>query len=798
MRSCLKKSHFGAFVVACSLVLGGAVSAADIAGVWSSSEGAITFPGGAGEEIRAPYAQDDGRIIGVLRGRVLSGIWVESSSASECGDQRDGSHAWGRLRFEFDESLASFEGAWSYCDVEPHLGWSGSRAGRDCVPGVVSETLTLHGLCRCVDGAWRYESIAGVWGERESGTKLFVEETGTVIGTRKTHDNWRYFGKVAGRRMTGIWVEDDSNERCQTPVDGSYHWGRDIVAFDETLTRGDFKWGYCDDEPSHAGVTQRPGCSDQGLVGAQAAELPDFEIKSFAVTRKQAVSGGSGDYWEIKAEILNAGSDAPGRFTLRLEAVDAWSGGEPRFRAVANGGTSHPALAAGEGTTITWRTDTPTDTANRPNIVTDLYLAIRVVVDPNNEVEESDEADNEATLWRQSCADPVTETTLKTEVVWVELPEDADGPGPAPESYGALLDGMDDKAEAVLCRIKLEARRRAMIGAGSVAGSKFVKALTTHFLKDYLATPGREAALAAIATLGEAQYYPGIWLGVSMYVPRGLRQRYPEYYGDWRWIYPATQFMLHATRFMVHKGKYVKVIPYLDIPFLVGSKNLGTGMDADLKGGGKNLSNVMHWATGVKYWYLPKNALRELFIGYELWHLEGWDIFGEDAINDLIAEEAGRMLGVRLARHYNMRSEQELVQGLDEDFREARAWVGAMLRLRQENFDELILARKRPKSKKWWGWEGRRPEVRPPWPRRGAKMIRTRLDDGATVAEVSRSGLVERLTQVYTLIYEADEWERRHGAVGLTGVMRNVVEGAYDDQFKAAPKDWSAVWEWSP
>ncbi len=664
MSSCFKSWLSGAVIVAGSLICDVAVAIADIGGVWSSSEGEITFPDGAGREFRAPYTQDDGRIIGVLRGRVLSGIWVEASSASECADQRDGSHAWGRLRFEFDEGFSNFEGTWSYCDVEPQRGWSGSRAEQ-----------------------------------------------------------------------------------------------------------------------------------------ADATSLPDFEIKSFAITRKEGSSGGgSGDYWQITAEVLNAGGDAPDRFTLRLEKVDRWSEGEPSFRPVAYGGTSHPALAAGESATITWRTDAPTATANRPNVVTHIDLAIRVVIDPDNEVEEADEANNAAALWRLSCAEPVTETTPKMAVIWVELPEGADAPGPAPDSYGALLDAVEDKAGAVLCRIKLEARRRAKAGVGSVAGSRFVTALTTHFLKDYLAAPGRETGLAAIDTLGEGQGYPGIYLGAYMYVPIGLRQRHPSYLGEWAWIYPATQFWVIRTRYQVSRGKHVSLIPYLDIPFLVGSKNLGTGVDADVKGGGKNLSNVMHWATGVKYWYLPKAAMRELFIGYELWHLEGWDIFGEDAINDLIAEEAGRMLGVRLARDdLRMRSEQELVRKLDQDFREARAWVGAMLRLRQETFDELILAAAPPKSQKWFGWDGKRPQVYPPWPRgRGAKMIRNMLDDGATVAEVSNSGLVEQLTQIYTLICEADEWERRHGAVGLTGVMRKAVEGAYDDQFKAVNKDFGAQWQWSP
>lgn len=544
---------------------------------------------------------------------------------------------------------------------------------------------------------------------------------------------------------------------------------------------------------------------DQGPVKAEAPPLPDLQIKSFAITRRD---GASGDYWEITADILSAGGDTPDRFNLRLEAVNALREGEPAFRPVTNGETSHPALAAGESATITWRTDRSTPTADRPNVITDLHRAIRVAVDPENAVEEADETNNVSALWRLSCADPVTITTPKSEVIWVVLPEGEAVPGAAPESYDVLLDAMADKAEAVLCRIKLEAQRRAQLGIGTVAGSRFVKTLAANFLKDYLAAPSRDSALAAIAALGEPQGYPSAGLGNAMHVPEGLRQRYPNHAGDWAWIYPATQFWVHTAAFdafvytYVHTffGNNARLIRYLDVPFLVGSRNLGTGGDADVSGGGKNLSNVMHFATGVKYWHLPKNALRELFVGYEQWHLEGWDIFGEDAINDLIGEETGRMLGVRLARNtHTIRSERDLVQTLDRDFGEARAWVGAMLRLRQDKFDELILSPTMPKSVKWHGWFRKPPQAFPPWPRgSSAKTIRMMLDDGATVAQVSKTSLVEQLTQIYTLIYEVDEWERRHGDVGLTDVMRNVVEGAYDDQFKAAPKNWGAVWHWSP
>ncbi len=150
-----------------------------------------------------------------------------------------------------------------------------SRAA-ECEPGVTPDIVSAHGVCGCIGGRWRYTSIAGRWGDTEGGAEISVQSDGTVLGLRRGHDNWRYFGRLSDRRMTGVWVEDDSSERCETPVDGSYHWGRDNVVFDETLTSGEVKWGYCNSEPSHAGVTRRPGC--EAPAADTATDEPPGEI----------------------------------------------------------------------------------------------------------------------------------------------------------------------------------------------------------------------------------------------------------------------------------------------------------------------------------------------------------------------------------------------------------------------------------------------------------------------------------------------------------------------------------------
>ena len=67
------------------------------------------------------------------------------------------------------------------------------------------------------------------------------------------------------------------------------------------------------------------------------------------------------------------------------------------------------------------------------------------------------------------------------------------------------------------------------------------------------------------------------------------------------------------------------------MPFLLGAPNTGLGFDDDWTHGGKNISQLMHWGTGVKYSHLSADTMRKLFLGYELWHLEGLDVFGEDS-----------------------------------------------------------------------------------------------------------------------------------------------------------------------
>ena len=652
-------------------------------------------------------------------------------------------------------------------------------------------------------------NVAGVWhwrGDPDSSTEMVVYQHGDRISGRiRTGDAERYWdfdgtiseegrlslrrfvptselsdipGAVLNQLLRSYGVEGKPGfmaaamtldyDAAETELRGTYmrlhpHWSTD------TLLR-------VDEVPTEMFV--------RGMVRAV-----DLQVNSFGIEPVAGVDadGDPRQYWSIEVEVENAGpNDLTERFSASLLRLNTWadSGDYGEFIGVAYGSTSHPPIRAGEKIVIEWRTDRPTATGNRPN-VTDRDVALRVVLDPDNELVEEDEHNNQRELRKVHCDEPGAAEPRPERSTWVEaqLAASAD--------YSEVLDRLSDPGEAVLCYIRLEAQRRARSEPYSVEGSAFLRALEEHFLSDYLADPSASAASSAVAAIGAHQGLPGIGLGAYMHVPQGLRDRYPQVPGDWTWLYPATQFWTIRTDTDRYVGDNISIIPYIDVPFLVGSPVTRlTSDDADAIRGGKNLSNVMHWATGVKYAYLPGNAMQELFIGYEYWHMEGWDIFGEDAINDLIAEEQGRLLGRQLTG-VQFRDRAGLVTTLDWTFARARAWVGAMVRHRRADLDGLILSSSPVQSDFWW----QRKRSLSPW---SGRTIVEQLDGGATVADVVATDGVEHLVQIYQLIYSVEEWEHRHGAMELTDVTTNTLDGDYDDQFRAAPKDFRAVWNWRP
>ena len=346
------------------------------------------------------------------------------------------------------------------------------------------------------------------------------------------------------------------------------------------------------------------------------------------------------------------------------------------------------------------------------------------------------------------------------------------------EATTARLDASGTEIEKVahiLEFIKGQARANAKRNMTIEKSSKFYTRVKDYYLSEYLLRPSPSAGIDAINKIGTT--FTGLpsggdkweedaitWNNLPIPLPlRIIRSDLPAT------IAGATDILSQSNR---------KFLPLIDIPHLLGDVNAGTERNADVTGGGKNVSQLLHWATGVKYSHLSPDSLRELFIGYEIYHLEGWDVFGEDSINDLIAEEAGRILGGLLRA--GAVTPANLQSSLQNNFLEARAWVGSLLRMRQVEFDAWIAADSQKPAMFWYEYQT---EL---W---GNKTIVGVVREGKKLDDIKKWNITQKIINIYTLIYEADEWEKNRGAIANTDLIRGLVSGTYTERIKSAVKD---------
>jgi hypothetical protein len=354
-----------------------------------------------------------------------------------------------------------------------------------------------------------------------------------------------------------------------------------------------------------------------------------------------------------------------------------------------------------------------------------------------------------------------------------------------------------ESARDVLQFIQDTARKKAKSPPSIDPASNYFKRLSEFYLKEYLANPTAEEGKKAIDKIGrplegrrgaggiEVRPEGEAWRAAKGRWEKGAvqfwnKQSVPELPADVRDlplfenVKTLPRELTAATDVLIDEN--VAKMGYLDVPFLVGKANTDTSsLEADVIKGGKNISQLMHWATGVKYSDQSERAMRDLFIAYEMWHLEAWDVFGQDPINDLIAEESGRLLGVELAKGSAgaIKDTASLQAFLDQSFLEARAWVGALLRIRREELDQWILATAQPQAVFHWQTSDSHDVWR-------SDTVTQMLESGKTVEDVQKSSLVESQIEIYTLIFEADEYEKNLSPVGridVTPLQRSLVEG---------------------
>jgi hypothetical protein len=337
----------------------------------------------------------------------------------------------------------------------------------------------------------------------------------------------------------------------------------------------------------------------------------------------------------------------------------------------------------------------------------------------------------------------------------------------------------DAETQKVLGYIQAQAKVKAAEPRSIGKDSMLYQRLDQHYLKDYLAAPSAAAGKAATDKIGEqtdaetAAKSDDYWeqnapAWNEHQVPPALKLLSSH----------APDSMGAATKIMSKENR--EHLPYLDVPQMVGNPNTDVGADADVHGGGKNVSQLMHWGTGVKYADQDPQAMRDMFLAYEYYHLEGFDKFGEDSINDMISEDAGRNMGRQLQ---SGEINRDNLQGkLNEGFDESRAWVGKLIKARQSELDAVITSKEVVQSEMWYGAiEGQVQH----W---GPTTIYLDLQHGKSVEEVCASQLVQHFIDVYALIYYSDLWQKQHGAIQTSNFQDGIVAGKYNKIFEKSVK----------
>lgn len=150
------------------------------------------------------------------------------------------------------------------------------------------------------------------------------------------------------------------------------------------------------------------------------------------------------------------------------------------------------------------------------------------------------------------------------------------------------------------------------------ADGKFEKWLTSTYLTEYCKKPGSATAKPAIERMTEE--------GAGGFSHYG--------YGLLRGL--ATEAS--------HDG-----IGFIDSPYFLGSPAPGSVTAAgffDPWSQGPNPTDLMHFAAGLEWAWAPAAIIQWYFVHYEKTTEEGWQLFGLDALNDVIAEEGGRLLAI--------------------------------------------------------------------------------------------------------------------------------------------------------
>jgi len=106
-------------------------AAGEWASVWESESGRtmtskLKFDGSS----EMVYIPDDGSTVNFQSAEdngKWEGYWIESSGSQRCDTKIEGSHYWGMVLFQFNETYNEFVGTWDNCGEGKKFEWTGER-----------------------------------------------------------------------------------------------------------------------------------------------------------------------------------------------------------------------------------------------------------------------------------------------------------------------------------------------------------------------------------------------------------------------------------------------------------------------------------------------------------------------------------------------------------------------------------------------------------------------------------------------------------------------------------------------
>jgi len=171
-----------------------------------------------------PWLVQDGELTGHDVRKHLEGFWIENGSDRRCSTPKNGRYYWGRVTLVFTGN--GFSGRWSHCDDTPSHVWTGTRRG------VHHSAPSPYDNADSFAVSTDHPDIEGLWSSSEG--EISFRQQGNRITGRYTNDNGEIVGVLHNDTLSGYWIEDNSAQRCSTPKNGRYYWGRIEFVFPVT------------------------------------------------------------------------------------------------------------------------------------------------------------------------------------------------------------------------------------------------------------------------------------------------------------------------------------------------------------------------------------------------------------------------------------------------------------------------------------------------------------------------------------------------------------------------------------